>query len=183
MIDSQVIAPQGGQDPLPVESMRTCFFLIMGVSGCGKTSVGKALAARLGWHFYDADDFHPPANIAKMARGLPLNDDDRRPWLAALHDLIATCLKEQRPAVLACSALKESYRQTLLAGIAGVQIVYLKGSYALIHARMARRPGHFMKPGMLRSQFDALEEPTDALTVDCALPVEQIVEKIAGSVQ
>jgi gluconokinase len=158
--------------------MKTRFILIMGVSGCGKTSVGKALATRLGWDFYDGDDFHPPANIEKMSCGIPLNDDDRRPWLAALHDLIAACLKEARPGVLACSALKERYRQALLAGNAGVQIVYLKGSYALIQARMAGRPGHYMKPGMLWSQFDTLEPPADALTMDISLPVEAIVEKI-----
>lgn len=163
--------------------MKTRFILIMGVSGCGKTSVGKALAIQLGWDFYDADDFHSPANIEKMARGLPLNDADRRPWLAALHELIATCLKEACPGVLACSALKESYRQTLLAGNKDVQIVYLKGSYALIQARMAGRPGYYMKPGMLQSQFDALEPPVDALTMDISLPVEAIVEKIVKEVQ
>jgi gluconokinase len=163
--------------------MKTRFILIMGVSGCGKTSVGKALASRLGWDFYDADDFHPPANIAKMARGIPLSDEDRRPWLAALHDLIAACLKETRPGVLACSALKESYRQTLLAGNKDVQIVYLKGSYAVIQARMAGRPGHYMKPGMLQSQFDTLEEPVDALTIDISIPVEAIVEKILSEMQ
>jgi gluconokinase len=163
--------------------MKTRFILIMGVSGCGKTSVGKALAARLGWDFFDADDFHPTANIEKMSHGIPLSDDDRRPWLAALHDLIAACLKEAHPGVLACSALKESYRQTLLEGNAGVQIIYLKGSYALIQRRMAHRHGHYMKPGMLQSQFEDLEEPPDALTMDIALPVNVIVEKIVKEVQ
>src|SRR5512133_642162 len=132
--------------------MKTNFFIVMGVSGCGKTTVGKLLAERLGWDFYDADDFHPPANIAKMAAGIPLNDDDRAPWLAKLHDLITTCLKENRPGVLACSALKERYRQILLASNDATRIVYLKGSFDLIQERMSARAGHYMKPGMLKSQ-------------------------------
>ncbi len=158
--------------------MRTRFFLLMGVSGCGKTTVGQRLAETLGWDFYDADAFHPPANIAKMAAGIPLNDEDRAPWLAALHDLIVDCLKNGRPGVLACSALKERYRRTLLENTQHVQIVYLKGDFELIRARMMARPGHYMKPAMLQSQFDALEEPTDALTVDISRPVDEIVDAI-----
>jgi gluconokinase len=150
----------------------------MGVSGCGKTAVGKVLAQKLGWDFFDADDFHPPANIAKMASGIPLTDEERAPWLAALHDLIVSCLAQDRPGVLACSALKERYRQVLLAGNADVQFVYLKGSYELIWSRMETRTGHYMKAQMLQSQFGALEEPVDAMTVDVALPVDEIVEKI-----
>jgi gluconokinase len=158
--------------------MEINFFIVMGVSGCGKTSIGKALADQIGWDFYDADDFHPPANIAKMASGIPLNDADRAPWLAALHDLIETCLKEKRPGVLACSALKERYRQTLLSGNPGVQIVYLKGSYDLIWSRMQARAGHYMKPEMLQSQFATLEEPANALVVDIDLTVDEIVNNI-----
>jgi gluconokinase len=158
--------------------MKTRFFLIMGVSGSGKSSVGRALAAQLGWDFYDADDFHPPENIAKMAGGIPLNDDDRALWLAALHDLISSSLKAHRPGVLACSALKERYRQTLLAGNPGVQIIHLKGSYDLIWARMQARTGHYMKLSLFKSQFEALEEPKHALTVDIAMPVDEIVAKI-----
>ena len=158
--------------------MMAQFLIVMGVSGSGKSVVGKALAARLEWNFYDADDFHPPANIAKMASGIPLNDEDRAPWLTSLHDLIELCLKENRPGVLACSALKENYRQKMLLGNAGVQIIYLKGSYDLIWSRMAMRAGHFMKPEMLRSQFATLEEPHDALTVDIAPPPEQVVDEI-----
>jgi gluconokinase len=158
--------------------MNTHFFIIMGVSGSGKTTVGKQLASRLAWDFYDADDFHPPANIAKMAAGIPLNDTDRAPWLAALHDLILSCERDNRPGVLACSALKENYRQTLLVGNASVQIVYLKGSFELIQSRMTARTGHYMKPGLLQSQFDTLEEPAEALTVDIALSTEAIVDVI-----
>jgi gluconokinase len=158
--------------------MQPKFFLLMGVSGCGKTTIGKALAHRLGWDFYDADDFHPPANVAKMAGGIPLSDKDRAPWLAALHELISSCLKADRSAVLACSALRERYRQQLLGDNIGVQIVYLKGSFNLIRARMTSRSRHYMQSTMLQSQFDALEEPCDALVIDASLSVDEIVAHI-----
>lgn len=160
--------------------MKIRFYIVMGVSGCGKTSVGKSLAEHLGWNFYDGDDFHPPANIAKMANGIPLDDADRAPWLAALHDLISASIKADRPGVLACSALKERYRRQLLDGNEGVQIVYLKGSFELIWSRMEKRTDHYMKPDMLKSQFDALEEPVDALTVDISMPLDEIVQAILG---
>jgi gluconokinase len=158
--------------------MNTRFFIVMGVSGCGKTSVGKELAAYLGWDFYDADDFHPPQNVAKMANGIPLDDSDRAPWLASLHDLISSSLKADRAGVLACSALKERYRQQLIYGNEGVQIIYLKGSYDLIWSRMEKRTDHYMKPQMLKSQFDALEEPMNALTMDVSMSVDDIVQEI-----
>jgi gluconokinase len=158
--------------------MNTRFFIIMGVSGCGKTNVGQSLAVQLGWDFYDADDFHPPENVAKMAQGIPLNDSDRAPWLAALHDLISSSLKKDRPGVLACSALKERYRQQLLKDNADVQLVYLKGSYDLIWSRMSARKDHYMKPQMLQSQFETLEEPQNALTIDISMPIEEIVKEI-----
>lgn len=155
----------------------------MGVSGCGKSSVGKALARSLEWDFYDADDFHPPANVAKMANGIPLDDSDRAPWLASLHELISSSLKADKPGVLACSALKERYRQQLMDGNNGVQIVYLKGSYDLIWSRMETRAGHYMKPHMLKSQFDALEEPVNALTIDISKPIDEILSKVLEQVQ
>lgn len=158
--------------------MKTRFVIVMGVAGSGKTTVGEALAGHLGWNFYDADGFHPAENIEKMANGTPLTDSDRAPWLAALHSLIAASLKENRPAVLACSALKESYRQLLLAGNHDVQIVYLKGSYDLIWSRISQRKDHYMKPQMLKSQFETLEEPTNALMVDVSLPVIELVGEI-----
>jgi gluconokinase len=158
--------------------LKTTGLIVMGVAGCGKTTVGKALASRMGWDFFDADGFHPPENVAKMAAGIPLNDADRAPWLAALHDLLTRTLRAERHPVLACSALKQSYRATLLAGNHGIRVVYLKGSCELILSRMTNREDHYMKPGMLRSQFDALEEPEDALTVDIARPVEKIVGEI-----
>jgi gluconokinase len=158
--------------------MKTHFFIVMGVSGCGKTSVGKSLARFLGWDFYDADDFHPPANVAKMANGIPLDDSDRAPWLAALHDLISSSLEADQPGVLACSALKERYRQQLMNGNEGVQLIYLKGSYDLIWSRMEKRTDHYMKPHMLKSQFEALEEPMNALTMDVSMSVDDIVQEI-----
>lgn len=161
-----------------VEKMRTRFFIVIGVSGCGKSSVGKTLAESLGWNFYDADDFHPPANVAKMASGFPLDDSDRAPWLASLHDMISSSLKADSPGVLACSALKERYRQQLLGGNSGVQIIYLKGSYDLIWSRMEKRTDHYMKPHMLQSQFEALEEPSNALTIDISISLNEIVQEI-----
>lgn len=158
--------------------MKVRFFILMGVSGSGKTSVGEALAEQLGWDFYDADDFHPADNVAKMASGIPLNDSDRAPWLASLHDLISASLKMDRPGVLACSALKERYRRKLLEGNPDVKIVYLKGSYELIWSRMSARKDHYMKPHMLQSQFEALEEPTDSFAVDISMSVDDIVQRI-----
>jgi gluconokinase len=158
------------------------FIILMGVAGCGKTTVGKALAERLGWSFFDADDFHLPENIARMAKGIPLTDADRTPWLAALHDMISSCLKEGQPGVLACSALKAQYREVLLKDNPGGQFVYLKGNYDLIWRRMTARENHYMQPEMLKSQFETLDEPADGLTIDAALPVNEIVDKILQSV-
>jgi gluconokinase len=161
--------------------MKTRFFITMGVSGSGKTCVGKSLAEHLGWDFYDADDFHPPENVAKMASGTPLDDSDRAPWLAALNELISSSLIANRPGVLACSALKERYRQRLLDGNPGVQVVHLKGSYDLIWSRMEKRTDHYMKPHMLKSQFATLEDPMNALTVDISMSVDDIVQRIISS--
>ena len=158
--------------------MDTRFLILMGVSGSGKTTVGKALASKLGWDFYDADDFHPPENITKMEQGVPLNDSDRTPWLASLHDLVESCLTRNRPGILACSALKERYRQKLLEGNEGVRLIYLKGSYELLWSRMSARTDHYMKPEMLQSQFEALEEPADAIIIDVSNPVDEIVQEI-----
>jgi gluconokinase len=150
----------------------------MGVSGCGKTTIGRMLAARLGWEFYDADDFHSPENIAKMAKGIPLTDEDRKPWLDALRRQIAECLADNHPGVLACSALKAAYREELVDHDDDIQIVYLKGSFDVIWKRMEGRKNHYMKPDMLASQFAALEEPPDALVED----VEKSPDKICADV-
>jgi gluconokinase len=149
----------------------------MGVSGSGKTTIGRGLAGELGWRFYDADDFHPRSNVEKMARGVPLDDEDRAPWLESLRDLIRLCLGRGESAVLACSALKRSYRAYLLID-ENVKLVYLKGDYELIDERLKNRRGHFMKSKLLNSQFTALEEPERGLTVDISLPPEKIIETI-----
>jgi len=153
-------------------------FLVMGVSGSGKTTLGFAIAQKYGWDFFDADDFHPPENIAKMAAGIPLSDPDRIPWLAALHDQLSSTLESGRHPVLACSALKDKHRAQLLAGLDGIAILYLKGSYELIWSRMSARRGHYMKPDMLQSQFNALEEPDDAFVLDIAMPPQEMIDTI-----
>jgi len=155
--------------------MQPIGFIVMGVAGSGKSTVGKALAERLGWDFFDADDFHPPENIAKMAAGIPLDDSDRTPWLAALSEQLFATLAAGRHPVLACSALKESYRKQLLEGKSGVEVIYLKGSYELLWARLSSRQGHFMKPEMLKSQFGTLEEPQDALVLDVSMSLEEML--------
>lgn len=156
-------------------------FLVMGVSGSGKTTLAKALAQRLGWDFFDADDFHPPENIAKMTAGIPLDDSDRTPWLASLHEQLLSTLKADRHPVLACSALKEKYRAQLLDGLDGIVIVHLAGSYELIRARLEGRRGHFMQAGMLRSQFEALENPHDAFVLDASKPLAQMLDEILAA--
>jgi gluconokinase len=152
--------------------------MLMGVSGSGKTTIGQQLAEALGWPFYDGDQFHPQANIAKMQQGIPLTDADRWPWLHTLRAQIATWIHQGVSAVLACSALKQGYREYLLIDEAEVKLVYLKGDYDLIRARLAQRHGHFMPPALLASQFAALEEPERAVVVDIAHPPETIVALI-----
>ncbi len=152
--------------------------LIMGVAGSGKTTIGRALAASLGWSFRDADDFHPAANVAKMSAGQPLTDADRAPWLAAIRAHLDDKLARGENAVVTCSALRESYRAQLLADPARVKLVHLTGDPALLAARIADRTDHFMKPQMLASQLAALEPPRDALAVDIAPPPEKIVAEI-----
>lgn len=152
--------------------------IVMGVSGCGKSTVARALADQLGWPFFDADDYHPAANIQKMSSGIPLNDADRQPWLERLRDLLAGEERAGRSAVLACSALKERYRAVLRAGAPDVRFVHLEGTRAEIEVLMGRRTGHFMKPGMLDSQFAALEPPADALTIPVLLTCAEQVHRI-----
>jgi gluconokinase len=151
--------------------------IVMGTTGSGKTTIGSLLAKRLGWEFVDADDFHPPANVEKMKHGIPLTDVDREPWLKALHDKIVEWNAGARNVVLACSALKQTYRDELRAG-PEVKFVYLKGSYELFSRRVLARKGHFAKQDLLASQFAALEEPADAIVVDAAPSPEQIVSEV-----
>lgn len=160
--------------------MEPTAIIVMGVSGSGKSTIGRKLATVLNHPFFDADDYHPPANIAKMATGTPLNDDDRAPWLAILRDLINVHTRANRPVIIACSALKKAYRDMLKDGNDGVQIVYLHGSYETILARMQARGNHFMRPAMLQSQFATLEEPAHAIRVDIDLPPYQIVAQLAA---
>jgi len=151
--------------------------IVMGVAGVGKTTMGRALAEELHWRFADGDDFHSAANIAKMHSGVPLTDENRAPWLQSLRDTITGCLASGENVVLACSALKASYRKFLLVD-PQVKLVYLRASFDLIAKRLVSRHGHYMNPHLLRSQFDTLEEPTDILTVDAGLSVAQIVKEI-----
>ena len=151
--------------------------LLMGVSGAGKTTVGQLLAAELGCHFVDADDYHPPANVEKMRNGIPLTDADRAPWLEALRALIAGLIAGGNYTVLACSALKQSYREALQV-TPEVQFVYLKGTPQLFRQRLHERLGHFMTERLLDSQLAALEEPEDALIVDVDRSPAEIVADI-----
>jgi gluconokinase len=152
--------------------------IVMGVSGSGKTTVGEALAERLGWAFYDADNFHPKENVAKMSSGTPLTDKDRKPWLEALNQLIERSLERNQSLVVACSALKDKYRQHLARGHEDkTKFVYLEGDFETIYTRMQARK-HFMKPAMLQSQFETLEEPANAVVVDIRQPEHEVIEDI-----
>jgi gluconokinase len=151
----------------------------MGVSGSGKTTVGKPLAERLGYPFLDADEFHPPANVVKMAAGTPLTDADRWPWLALLNGK----LKEQKNAVLACSALKQSYRDALAKGLTDCRFVHLRGSIELIRARLRERQHRYMPASLLESQFAALEPPQDAIEIDIGQAPEACLRTIESKLR
>ena len=154
--------------------------IVFGVSGAGKTTVGKLLAQELGWRFYEADDFHSQANIDKMRSGIPLTDEDRWPWLESLRQLIKRSLEAGENAALACSALKRAYRERLRIS-EEVKFVFLRGDYALIAKQLRRRRGHFMNPKLLRSQFADLEEPApdeDALTIVLGRTPQEFVKEI-----
>jgi gluconokinase len=155
--------------------------VLMGVSGSGKTTVGRMLADHLGWEFDDGDALHPAANRDKMSRGVPLTDADRAPWLRRVRRLIESRTQRQINAIVACSALKRAYRDTIVVDPAQVRVVYLKGSQELIARRLAARVGHFMPPSLLPSQFEALEEPSGATTVDISGTPEQTVNAIIAA--
>ncbi len=157
--------------------------ILMGVSGAGKTTIGRLLATQLGWPFYEGDDFHPQANIDRMRQGTPLTDQDRDSWLAALQHLIRTLLRTRQSAVIACSALKQAYRDRLKEHHQEVIFVYLKADYDLINRRLRTRTGHFMNANLLGSQFETLEEPTDAITVHAAQTPQAIVFQIQQQLQ
>ncbi len=150
----------------------------MGVAGCGKTAVGTSLAEKLCCRFLEGDRFHPPENIEKMSKGVPLTDEDRKPWLLSIRNAIENAREEGDCVVAACSALKESYRKILTGGLPNVLYVHINGSFQLIQNRLKDRSGHYMKAGMLESQFEALEPPEYGLTVDAAEPPKLIVAEI-----
>jgi carbohydrate kinase (thermoresistant glucokinase family) len=170
-----------GRDPVSTrawELREPMVVLLMGVAGSGKTTIGLKLAAELGWSFRDADDFHPPENVAKMSAGTPLTDQDRAPWLAAIRAHIESTLARGESGIVTCSALKEKYRAAAIPDPQRVKLVHLAGDFSLILSRMNARQGHFMKPEMLQSQFATLEAPAQALTIDIAKTPEQIVAEL-----
>ena len=151
--------------------------IVMGVTGAGKTTIGQLLAEQVHWEFTDADDFHPASNVEKMRRGIPLSDEDRQPWLDRLQHAITEWIAAKRNVVLACSALKRSYRQKLNAG-PEVRFVYLKGSPEQIADRLRARCGHFAGESILAGQFADLQEPENAISVDISETPQQIVDEI-----
>lgn len=160
--------------------MNATIIVVEGVAGSGKTTVGQLLAAQLGYPFLDGDSLHPTRNIEKMARGIPLTDDDRAPWLAVIHARIVESYRLHEGLVVACSALKERYRKVLAEGVP-ITWVYLKGSEELIRARLQWRQHHFFKVQMLASQFADLEEPTDAIVIDITLTPDAAVRQIVSA--
>lgn len=156
--------------------------VIMGPMGCGKTTIGRLLAQKTGWQFYDADDFHPQVNKEKMADGIPLDDSDRQPWLETLRAIIDENLVSEQNMILACSALKKKYRHLLGIDQRDIFSVFLKGSFALLHERIVSRSHEFMDKDLLQSQLDTLEEPETGLVVDISGSPNQITDTIAGEI-
>lgn len=157
--------------------------VLMGVSGCGKSTTGAALSERLGWPFRDADTFHPPGNVAKMSSGQPLTDDDRRPWLGAIAAWIDERLAAGEAAIVSCSALKRRYRDIIVGTRGGVRLVHLAGTREVIGARLSARRGHFMPASLLTSQFEALEPPgaeERPIVIDVGQPTEAIVAQVVA---
>jgi gluconokinase len=157
--------------------------LVMGVEGAGKSTVGRALAQELGWQFADGDDFHSPENKAKIHAGIPLTDEDRAPWLAAMHDQIVRWHQSGTNAVLAASALKESYRQQIFAGIPpeDYRIVFLHGPASVLKERVTKRAGHFASPAILESQLETLEPPQNAIAISITQPLAEQVKEIRSA--
>ena len=166
---------------METEANSPCALIVMGVSGAGKSTVGEALAARLGWRYEDGDRFHPESNVAKMRAGHPLTDEDRWPWLRAIADEIDRVCAAGGHVIIACSALRRAYRDVLTHGRKDVRLVYLDGTEPLIGDRLSHRKGHFMPPGLLASQFATLEPPgadEHAVRVSIDAPVEFIVDDV-----
>jgi gluconokinase len=157
--------------------------ILMGVAGSGKSTVGATLAQRLECPFLDADDFHPAANVEKMKRGIPLNDEDRTPWLRRLHDELEHRLRSGTWVVLGCSALKESYRQILQEGLSQIDFVFLEVDQPTLKERLGKRKDHFFPKELLESQFATLERPADAIVVDARLPFQNVVEHVINALK
>src|SRR5271165_4660557 len=157
--------------------------ILMGVAGSGKSTVGANLGKRMDWTFLDADDFHPVANVEKMSKGIPLNDEDRMPWLARLHDELEHRLGSGASVVLGCSALKESYRKILEEGLSQIDFVFLDVDQLTLRERLEKRKAHFFPKELLESQFAALERPADAIVVDARLQFQDVVEQIVKALK
>jgi gluconokinase len=157
--------------------------VLMGVAGSGKTTIGLSLASKLGWPFFEGDDFHSKANVEKMAQGTPLTDEDREGWLAAIAEKIGLLEQDSSSGVIACSALKDSYRKTLSSAAGDVKFVFLRGDYESIRERLESRKGHYMKSTLLQSQFDILEEPENSLDIDIQNSPEKIVDTIIQMIE
>ena len=163
--------------------LRPTVLILIGVSGSGKTTIGRLVAQRLGWDFFDADDYHPPENVAKMQRGVGLADVDRAPWLDAVRSLVELRLADHRSAVIACSALKRSYRARLQGGDSQVVFVWLDPDREVLERRLAQRKGHFAGPDLLQSQFDALEPPSslEAVCVEADGAVDVVADRVMSA--
>lgn len=162
---------------------RPLVLIVMGPMGCGKTTVGRLLARRLNWPFIDADDHHPPSNVAKMRQGVALNDEDRRPWLEALRRAIDQWRAKGESGILACSALKQDYRDLLGVDQDSVRTVYLAGGFELLQQRIAARQGHYMNPDLLRSQLDTLEPPSGGLVVGIEAAPAEVADHIVNQLK
>jgi gluconokinase len=157
--------------------------ILSGVAGSGKTTVGRALAERLGWPFHDADDLHSPASVERMRNNLPLDDEQRQPWLLRVRAVVEAAIVDGAGAVIACSALKERYRHTLADGLTGVRFVFLTGDPRLLRDRLEKREGHFAGAALLDSQLAVVEPPRDALTLDVVHPVAVLVDRIIADLR
>lgn len=168
----------------PIAGNKVRYVIVMGVSGCGKSTVAALLAGRLGWAFVEGDALHPPANVAKMSQGIPLTDEDRLPWLAEIARTIQAWRAAGQPGVVACSALKRDYREVIADQAQDLRFAYLRGSFPLIAQRLTARQGHYMPPSLLESQFATLEEPAadePVITLDTCESAEQLVAGILAA--
>lgn len=161
--------------------MTASVIVVMGVSGCGKTTVAEALASRLRWPYAEADTFHPHANVEKMRAGIPLTDEDRWPWLEAMRAWVESTVASGRPCIATCSALKRAYRDRLVGGLEGARLVHLEGSYDLIASRLASRRHDYMPASLLRSQFDILEAPGEDEN-PLVLPIDRTPDELAREI-